>query len=231
MAKRKPSGKSADTLVDIVEVKEQAQDFLETYQKYIFGGLAVLLLLVGGWFAYRLLYLQPKQQEAVQQMYKAQEQFERDSFKLALTDPGGGFPGFVDFIDKYSGTKAANSAKYYAGISYLHLGQYDAAIQYLKEFKANSEILPITKLGALGDAYAEKGELDKALSYYNDAVDAGDNEILTAYYLKKVGLLSEKQGKADVAKKAYETIRDKYPNSPDGRDIEKYIIRVSGVKG
>jgi tetratricopeptide (TPR) repeat protein len=225
MAKRK-STKADETLVDIVEVREQAESFLEKYQKYILGGLAAVLLLVGGWFIYKFLFQQPRQKEAIEQMVKAEEQFEQDSFKLALTDPGSGFPGFLDIIDKYSGTKAANTAKYYAGICYLHLGQYDAAIEYLKEFRSGSEILPIVKQGALGDAYAEKGDLDKALGYYNDAVAAGENEILTAYYLKKVGLLSEKQGKIDAAKKAYQTILEKYPNSTEGRDIEKYLARM-----
>jgi tetratricopeptide (TPR) repeat protein len=231
MAKRKTSKRADDTLVDIVEVKEQAQNFIEANQKYLLGALVGLIVIVGGWLVYKFFILDPRQKEAVEQVYKAQEQFERDSFKLALTDPGAGFPGFLEIMDKYSGTKAANSAAYYAGICYLHLKQYDAAIQYLKDFDADGEIFPIMKYGAMGDAYAEKGDLDKALSLYNDAVNAGDNEILTAYYLKKVGLLNEKQGKLDAAVKAYEKIKTEYPNSTEGGDIEKYIVRVTAGKG
>jgi hypothetical protein len=52
-------------------------------------------------------------------MMLAQQQFEKDSFQLALTNPGGGYSGFLDIIDSYSGTKTANLAKYYAGICYL----------------------------------------------------------------------------------------------------------------
>lgn len=226
MAKRKTSAKG-ETLVDIVEVKESAETFVEKYQQLIFGGLIALVLLVGGYFAYKYLFQVPKQKEAVEQMYKAQEQFERDSFRLALTNPGSGFPGFLDIIDQYSGTPASNSAEYYAGICYLHLGEYDAAIAHLTDFSPDDEVLPITKMGAIGDAYAEKGDLDKALSFYNKAVSAGKNEILTAYYLKKVGMLNEKNGKFEAAKEAYEQIRKEYPNSNEGKDIEKYIARVS----
>ncbi|HMR42437.1 MAG TPA: tetratricopeptide repeat protein [Saprospiraceae bacterium] len=225
MARRKNT-KADDTLVDIAEVKAQAESFFETNQKYILGGIAAIAIVIGGWFAYKYLYIQPKEKEAIEQISKAQEQFEKDSFKLALTDPGSGFPGFLDIIEKYSGTKAANSANFYAGVCYLHLGQFDAAIQYLKEFDAGDEVLPISKNGALGDAYAEKGDLDQAMSYYKKAVDAGDNEVLTAYYLKKVGMLNEKQGNFAAAKKAYETIKEKYPNSPDGLGIDKFIARA-----
>ncbi|MCB0661877.1 MAG: tetratricopeptide repeat protein [Saprospiraceae bacterium] len=226
MAKRKTSAND-ETLVDIVEVKESAESFVERNQQLIFGGLVALVLLVGGYFAYKYLFQEPKQKEAVEQMYKAQEQFERDSFRLALTNPGSGFPGFLDIIDQYSGTPAANAAEYYAGICYLQLGEYDAAIAHLNDFSATDEVLPITKMGAIGDAYAEKGDLGQALSYYKKAVSAGDNDILTAYYLKKVGMLNEKNGEFGAAKDAYEQIRKDYPNSNEGRDIEKYIARVS----
>lgn len=226
MAKRKTSAND-ETLVDIVEVKESAESFVEKNQQAIFGGLVALVLIVGGYFAYKYLFQEPKQKEAVEQMYKAQEQFERDSFRLALANPGSGFPGFLDIIDQYSGTPAANAAEYYAGICYLQLGEYDAAIAHLNDFSPSDEVLPITKMGAIGDAYAEKGDLGQALSYYKKAVSAGDNDILTAYYLKKVGMLNEKNGDFSAAKSAYEQIRKDYPNSNEGRDIEKYIARVS----
>lgn len=225
MATRKKSVKKADeTLVDIVEVKEQAEDFFEQYRTIILGGITLLVVVVGGWFAYTNFYKEPRQKEAVEQMFQAQVQFEKDSFSLALTNPGGG-KGFLEIIEGYKGTPAANLAHYYAGISYLNLGQYDAAIDYLKDFSPAGEVLPAMKSGALGDAYSEKGDFGAAMSYYKKAAGE-ENELLTPYYLKKIGLLHEKNGELAAAKKAYERIKADYPNSPDGRDIEKYIIRL-----
>ena len=228
MAKRKNTGRKqeGDVLVAPTQPQQSPQDFIDNNQNLLFYILLGAILLIGAYFAYKHLYLVPKQEEAVEQMYKAQQQFDKDSFRLALTDPGAGYPGFLDIISDYSGTEAANTANYYAGISYLHLGQYDAAIEYLEDFDATGDILPITKYGALGDAYAEKGDLEQALSYYQKAVDAGDNEILTAYYLKKVALLQEKNGNKEAAHTAYVTIRDKYPASPEAGNIEKYIFRT-----
>jgi len=228
MAKRKKSQKKADeTLVDIVEVRDQAQGFLDHNQNLVFGGLLALVLIVGGIFAYNNFYKTPKQQEATEQMYQAQIQFERDSFARALTNPGGGYPGFLDIIDNYGATEAGNLAHYYAGIAYLNLGQYEAAIDYLKDYTPSGTITPIMKNGALGDAYAELNDLDEAMSYYQRAANAGENEMLTSYYLKKVGMLHERNGNFNQALEAYESIKENYPNSPDGRDIDKYIIRVS----
>jgi tetratricopeptide (TPR) repeat protein len=225
--RKKSTSKADDTLVDIVEVREQASDFFSRYQSYVIGGVGALVLLVGGWFAYENLYKAPRQVEAVEQMFQAQMQFERDSFSLALTNPGGGYQGFLDIIENYKGTPAANLANYYAGVAYLNLGQFDAAIDYLKDFSPAGEVLPSMKAGALGDAYAEKGDLKQAMSQYKKAASSKNNEAITPYYLKKVGLLHEYNGEKADALKAFQQIKDEYPNSTEGRDIEKYIARVS----
>lgn len=236
MAKTKQETKQADeVLIDVVEVREQTGDFFERNRRYILGGVGVLLLAVLGLFAYNQFYKVPQQKEAVEQMFQAQIQFERDSFQLALLNPGGGYVGFLDIIDSYGGTPAANTAKYYAGVSYLHIGQqknnankeFEAAISYLQDFNAKGDVLPIMKNGALGDAYSELKDFDKAMSFYKKAVSAGDNELLTPYYLKKVGMLSEKNGDTQAALNAYERIKNEYPNSTDARDIEKYIVRTT----
>lgn len=228
MARRKRNQKKADeTLVDIVEVREQAQSFVDRHQNLVLGGLLVIVLAIGGIFAYNNFVIKPRQQEAMQQMYQAQIQFERDSFALALTNPGGGYPGFLDIVDNYGGTKAGNLANYYAGVSYLNLGQHEAAIDFLKDYNPDGEITPIMKYGAMGDAYSELGDFDSALDYYRRAVRAGDNEVLTPFYLKKLGMLHERNGEFSDAKEAYERIKKEYPDSQFGQDIDKYIIRVT----
>jgi tetratricopeptide (TPR) repeat protein len=211
-----------ETLVDIVEVKEHAQDFFEKHQTLVIGGLAAILLLIGGYLAYKYAYHEPREMAGMEAMYKAEFQFKQDSFALALTNPGEGMEGFLDIIDNYSGTKASNLASYYAGISYLNLGQYEAAIDYLNDYSAHDDITPVTKYGALGDAHAELGDFDKALSNYNKAVKS-DNDFLTPYYLNKLGVLNMKQGNNEEALKNYQRIADDYPQSAEAKDAKKYI--------
>ena len=232
MAKRHGRNRKQDsdeTLVDLVEVSGQTQDFLERNQKTIFGVLTALVVIIGGIFVYRNFVQQPKEREAQSQIAQAQYQFERDSFAVALKNPGGGFPGFVDIIDQYGGTETADLAKYYAGISHLNLGSYQAAIDYLNDFDADGEILPIVKYGALGDAYSELNDFEEALDLYRQAAQEGEDvDILAAYYWKKYGMLSEVQGNFGDALDAYQTIKDQYSTTPDAQDIDKYIIRVQG---
>ncbi len=224
--KKRNQKKSEETLVDLVEVGAQAQNFYDRNQNIIFGGLVALVLVIGGLFAYSNFYKKPRQVTATEQMFQAQIQFERDSFILALTNPGGGYYGFLDIIDNYGGTKAGNLANYYAGICYLNLGKFEAAIDYLKSYSPSGSISPAMKFGALGDAYTELGDMEKGMSFYKKASTQNGNEALAAYYLMKVGLLYEKMGDPAKAKKAYEQIKNDYPNTPDGVNVEKYITRV-----
>jgi TolA-binding protein len=226
--RKKSTSKQDETLVDIVEVKESAQGFIESNQKNILGGILAFILLVGGFLAYKHLYQTPREKDASSQLSQAQLQFEKDSFAIALSNPGNGAKGFLDIAKEYSGTKAGNLANYYAGVCYLHLGQYDSAIEYLEDFSAKGDVLPATRQSLLGDAYAEKGDLEKAASYYQKAVKvASGNEFLASMYLKKVGLLAEKNQNWKAAAEAYNEIKTKYPLSIDGRDIDKYITRVN----
>lgn len=228
MAKRKKQGTSTDTLVDLVEAREQAKNFFEHNQLYVLGGLAVVVVLIGAWFLYNNLYLKPKQKEAVGQMWKAEEQFFKDSFALALTNPGGGYQGFTELEKKYGGVASGNIANYYAGISYLNTGQFEAAISYLKDVKPKGNILPIMKYGALGDAYSELGKFDQALSYYKKAAGTKENEALTPIYLLRLGMLNEKLEKYADARKAYQQLVDEYSSSLMAKDAEKYLVRIEG---
>lgn len=229
MAKRKNKNVDLgeDMMVEAEEVLKSSGLSSEKNQKTLFGILAVLILLGLGYYLYQQFVVKPKQNEAVAQMYKAQEQFERDSFRLALTEPGPGYLGFLDIIDQFGGTKAGNLANYYAGISYLNLGQFEAAIDYLKSYKADADVTLAMKYNAMGDAYAELNKMDEALSYYKKALDNSQNDIVTAYSLMKLGMFYESQGNKAEAKTMYERIKKEYPKTPFATEIDKYLIRAS----
>jgi tetratricopeptide (TPR) repeat protein len=231
MAKRK-SDQIELVEVEQVSASQPSAPIWEKYPHLLIYALGAVLLGVAGWWMYKEFIVKPKQAEAVAAMWQAEQQFGRDSFQLALNDPGGGFDGFLAIADKFSGTKAGNLAHYYAGVCYLHSGDFDNAIKQLDEFSPEGDLLPAMKYGVMGDCYAEKEDYAKAIDYYEKATDATENDLLLMYYLKKLGMLNELQGNKDAALKAYERIRRDVPNlqSGDWRDIEKYIYRLGGAK-
>jgi tetratricopeptide (TPR) repeat protein len=230
MAKQNIQKVSKDeVLVDVAEVTKDAQHWLEVYKKPIMYGAIALVALIGGWYAWKS-YVDSNQKKAIQAMWKAEQLFERDSFAVALSNPGGGYEGFLGISSKYGSTPAGNLSHYYAGICYLQLGKFDEAIKQLEDFSPSGEVSPTMKYGALADAYSEKQDFNKALKYYKEAASSGGIEDMKAFYLKRYGMLSEKQGDAGTALDAYKEIKSKYGATSDARDIDKYIARAESKK-
>jgi TolA-binding protein len=159
-------------------------------------------------------------------MFPAEAAFSKDSFDLALN--GNGLTkGFLDIKKKYSFTKAANLANYYIGICYINKKDYKNAIDALGSFSTGDPILGAAKLNVIGDAYANENKTEEATKYYRKAADFSDNEVYTPFYLLKLGMYLEVQKKYNDAKEAYSKIKDKYPNTQEGREIDKYLARVN----
>ncbi len=223
MAKDKDP-KKEDSLSDVESALTQTEHFIEKNQKILTIVIGAIVVAVGGYLAFKALFVQPREKSAQEQMFMAEQYFEKDSFNLAINGDGN-YLGFLDIIDDYGSTKAANLAKYYTGISYLHMGQYKEAIDYLNDFDTDDLVLAPVVAGAKGDAYVELNETDKALSAYQKAYGY-ENEFTTPVYLMKAGKLLESQGKFEGALKAYQEIKKKYPESNEGRIVDKYIARV-----
>ena len=203
----------------------RTEQYIEENKKSLTIIVAVIVLVVGGYLLYNRVILLPKEQEAQSQIFRAEQYFEKDSFLLALEGDGDAL-GLIDIIDEYGITNTANLAQYYAGISYLRLGEYENAIEHLKKFDSNDKLVSVVALGALGDAYVELDDYEEAVSFYEKASNRNENDFTSAIYLKKAGLTYEALEDYKKALDAYSKIKTEFPNSAEARDIDKYIQAV-----
>lgn len=217
--------KTDDKLENVEVALGRTEQFIENNQKLLIIIVLALIVVVGGYYAYQKLYLQPLDKEAQKEVFTAQISFERDEYKLAL-EGDELHPGFLDIIDQYGQTKVGKLSHYYAGVCYMHLGEFDNAIEYLKKFKSKDADLAAVSAGSIGDCYLELGEKEKSLDWYTKAVSY-ESLLTTPFYLLKQGMLFEQNGENDKALKAYQTIKDKYKTSNEARQIDKYITRVA----
>jgi len=216
-----------EQLVDLVVAKDNAQDYFDRNKTMILGIVGLLLVAATAFILYKFLIKEPQEDKATMAIFKAEQQFARDSFALALENPGGGYESLLDVIDNYGGTKSANLAKLYAGISYLNLGMYDESIEYLNSHSASGDYGPILKNGNLGDAYSEQGNMSEALSFYAKATTAGSDALLTPYYLYKLGLLAKREGDNGKALNAFQRIQSEFPESEEAKKVDRLIAMVS----
>ena len=221
----KKTNKIDDQFGQVEEALSKTEQYIEDNQKNlvrIVGGIVAIIALFLG---FNKFYLEPMNKEAQSEMFMAELYFQKDSFQLAL-DGDGQYYGFLDIIDEYSMTKSGNLANYYAGLSYLHLDEYEEAIDYLKEFSSDDILLSTLALGCIGDAYLELGNTKKALKFYTDASNNSDNSFTCPRFLFKQAMIHESSEDYKQALSLYKIIQSDYKTSHEGNGIEKYISRI-----
>lgn len=212
--------------LEAVEVTlSKTEKYIEDNKKSLSIIIGVIILIVGGYLSFQKFVVEPQEEEASSQIFMAEHFFETDSFNLTLNG-NGEYLGVLEIADEYSITKSGNLANYYAGLSYLHLGEFENAIEYLKKFNSNDQIFMTQAIKCIGDANMELGNTDEAISYYVKASERKPNKFITPRLLMKLGAAYESNKEFDKALTAYETIQTEYSKSSEGRNIRKHIARA-----
>jgi TolA-binding protein len=208
----------------------ELQNVWEQYGKLASYVLLGIVLVVSGFFAYRNLISEPKEKQATEAMFRAEEYYRMDSTRLALNGDNIN-AGFLKVISRYGGTKAANLASFYAGSCYLKLGDFNNAVKYLSGFSTSVKQLQERAYGLLGDAYSEQNKKEEAAEQYKKAGTYFEkDELFSPEYLFRSGYLYESMGKTQDAIAMYKMIKDKYPTSQRGADIDKYLARLGSIQ-
>lgn len=214
--------KAEERIGAVEEVFSKSEQFIEKYQKVILIAVGVIVVVVLVVFGFKRFYIGPREKEAQSQMFMAEKYFEMDSLNKALNGDGQ-YLGFLAIMEDYSMTKSANLSHYYAGICYLKLGKYDQALEHLDKFSSDDKIIAPMAKGAMGDAYMELKQVEKAAGFYQDAADMNKNDFTTPLFLMKAAMAYEELGKLDRSLEFYKRIKEEYPRSNEGREIDKYI--------
>ena len=218
--------KEAERQEKVAEQVSKTDQFLKEHSKLIYGCLIALLLIGLGIVAWQKFILQPKKAEGMAQMYPAEASYRAQEYELALNGDGNVL-GFKQIIDEY-GTKAGGIVYFYAGMCNLELGNYEEAISMFKKYKGKESILSARSYGCIGDAYVGLEKYAESLPWFEKAAARANNPF-AATYLLKAGVVCEEMGDNAKALAFYKQIKDKYPQSMEGYDIDKYISRIETV--
>lgn len=222
---------TAEVFNTLDEGASKSEEWVSRNQNYILGVIGVIAVAVLGYLAYNQFILKPKEESAANEMYYPQQYFDqalaataqKDSlFNLALDGAEGKY-GFLDIIEEYKGTKAANLATYAAGMAYLNMQKYQEAISYLEEFSSDDLVLGALAKGGIGDAFMQLGQPDEALEYYEKALAHGTNEFTTPKFLYKAGVTAMEVGQREKALQYFERVKDEFSNSNEAQTIDVFI--------
>lgn len=205
--------------------------FLYKYQKQILIAVAAIVVVVGGYLAYKQFVVAPKNAEAQIAMFRGQDYFQAGMDSLALNGDGNGYIGFIGIIDEYGSTPAGDLAKAYAGLSYARLGQYDNALTYLNKFKGGDVMVTPAIKSAIGDCLVNTGKVEEAASHFEKAAKEADDALLSPIFYKKAALVYRDLKKQDKVIELFTKIKNDYMSSPESMDAQKYIEEATILKG
>ena len=226
MAKKSSKSKAQVQNAEIGEALSRTEQYIENNKTLIAIVTAVIIALIVGIWAASNFYFKPRQVKALEALVPGEKLFQAGNYQAALDGDNYDYEGFDAVIKQFKCTKAANLARAYAGLSHAQLGQFTEAIPYLQKFKGKDHMIAPSVLAALGNCYAQQEDYSKAAATLVKAAKKADNNLLSPAYLVQAGQLYEQLGDKATALKLYQQVKDKYYQSTQASDIEKYIERV-----
>lgn len=228
---------TAEVFDTLDETASKTEEWVAANQKYIFIVIGLVAAVVLGYLGYNKFVVEPKSQEASNEIFNARKHFDeavaaatnKDSlYTLALNGADGKY-GMLDIASKFGGTPAGNQANYYAGMAYLNMKDYQKAVEFLGNFSSDDEVLgPIAK-GGIGDAFVQLNQNNDALGYYEQAANMKTNDYTTPMFLFKAANIALELGQADKALGYYKRIKDEFSKSTEATNIEAFIGRAEAA--
>jgi predicted negative regulator of RcsB-dependent stress response len=124
---------------------------------------------------------------------------------------------FVQVADQYGMTSSGRLSRYFAGLTFIESGQNASAESTLKGVASgwNSDLASLAKLG-LAQLYRQTGRDAQAVEVYNDLTAHPSTSVPSGTAQLQLADLYEAEGKPELAKKVYATLKDKDAKGPAG---------------
>jgi len=210
-----------------VEFEEltSTEGFFDKYKNILIYSVIGVVVVLIGFLGYNKFVQEPHEADSQEELVGAFYAFEADSLDMAVNGTDE-FTGLADIADEYNGTSGGDIANYLSGKASMEKGEFDEALDYLSNCNFDDIIIATECIGLQGDCYVEKDDFEKAIELFNQAANRQANEFTTPMYLKKAGLVYEELKQYDKAVEVYTKIKNEYPRSIDGADIDKFIARA-----
>lgn len=188
---------------------------------YIVGGLVVLVL---GYFLFKVLYANPKNEKSKEDGFVGLNYASVDSTDLAIDD-------LKRTVKKYDGYDGGEVAQFVLGRQYMEKGEFKKALAELEDVDVSDTYVRVDAVGLQGDCQSEMKNYEEAVELYMEAAEMEENEYSTPKYLFKAALLTELKLKdPKTAAELYQKIKDNYLQFGNTKSIDKYLERAKNKK-
>ncbi len=226
----KQNQKEFEGLEQVDKALVEGEHFIEANLNKILLGLALVIGVVVGVYAYIKFYQEPKEEKAVAELFVAENNFILGQDSLAVAGEGMSSMGLRQVAEEYAGTEAGAMAHVYTGIAFYEEGKYEEAIEELKQCTAEDNYVAPSVKRLIGDCYVQLNKLEEAVAEYEEAASMADNPAIAPSCLLKAGRVYEVLGQKDKAIALYEEIQEKYYTSPEKELVATDLMRAKAGK-
>ncbi|HEX6982706.1 MAG TPA: tetratricopeptide repeat protein [Balneolaceae bacterium] len=214
----------------LLETFSRTQSFYDNNKAAVIGGFIALIVIIGGAVGY-YYYSSTQENEAQRLMAHATQDYMRGNYQEALTGSKADFTvGFQQIIANYSGTDAANLARYYAAVAEYNLGNFEQALEYIKEFEVPEGIMGVGPISFHGVLLTAMGNHAQAADIFVKAAEWDQNDSTTPYnYLEAANAFYD-AGNQAAAQEYAERVINNYSSSPQVAEAQRLLGMLAAAE-
>ncbi|MCH8556523.1 MAG: tetratricopeptide repeat protein [Balneolia bacterium] len=203
----------------------RATTFYRENKGAIYGGLIAFIVVVGGIFWY-ITNSAAQETNARESIAFAEQQFLMGNFETALFGSDEELePGLVEIANRFPRTTAGNLAFYYAAVSHTELGDYESALDMIKEFSTPSGVLGVAPISLHGMILMQLERYSDAARMFERAAEWDENNSTTPFNLLQAAEAAYAAGDYNRAQQFATRIKREFPNSQQATQA----IRLEGL--
>ena len=197
----------------LIEYSSRFMHFYSQNKAAVWGGSLGIVLAIGLVIGY-FIYTSQMEQEAQVLLGVAEQSLMEGNFEQALYGDDDEFTlGFVQIARNYSRTEAGNLANYYAAVSEYELGNFEEALEHIKNFSPPRGILGVAPISLHAIILLDLERYDDAAREFERAARWDENSSTTPYNLFEAAQAHMEAGNNQRALELIDRIIDEYPNS------------------
>ena len=202
----------------------RAWAYFDQHRKLVYGVIAGLVVLVAAIIGY-VIYQNQQAEEAEEHLARIVAVYEQGSYQEALDGTADNL-GLLEIAEEYGSSSSGNLAHFYAADALYHLGEYERALEHFDEFDKPDGFLGASAIAGEAAVYENRGEHERAADRYLEAARFFENPLSSPQYLLNAGRAYEAAGDYAAATRAYEEVKEDYPDSQIAAQIDIYIARA-----
>lgn len=209
----------------VVTFSSKALEFFNRFRSYIIYGGAALILIAAG-LTWYYMSQSSRNQEAATYLGRIVRLYEGGLYRQAL-DGTSENKGLKAIADEYGGTVSGNLAKYYTASALMEIDEKEEALKYFQSFDKSNDIVSAAAYAGEAAIYEDtEQDYAKAADLYERAGTVYPNVLTAPDYLRKAARCYEELGQFSSARRIYEAIADRYPESGVASGIDVYLTRL-----